>query len=119
MTPSTVRYEYGDVFLLPFPFTDLTSTKKRPAIIISSEWFNQNRKDIIVIVITSQIPDTLGKDEVLLSPAEQNDVGLPKTSIVKVTKPITIDQMLIIKRIGKCSKRLMRKLKKLLTKFIG
>ncbi|HMF29810.1 MAG TPA: type II toxin-antitoxin system PemK/MazF family toxin [Candidatus Lokiarchaeia archaeon] len=119
MTPSTMSYKCGDVVLLPFPFTDLTSTKKRPAVVISSDWFNLNRKDVIVIAITSQIPKALTVDELLFSPAEQNLAGLPKKSIVKVTKIVTVDQLLIIKKIGICSKQNVRKLKRLLNKFVG
>ncbi len=61
------RYDCGDVVLLPFPFTDLTTSKQRPAVIVSSTWFNQNRKDVIVLAITSQIPLKLNEDEIIHS----------------------------------------------------
>jgi mRNA interferase MazF len=34
-------YKFGDIVLVPFPFTDQTTTKKRPAIIVSSNAYNQ------------------------------------------------------------------------------
>jgi mRNA interferase MazF len=34
------RYNKGDVILVPFPFSDQTTTKKRPAVIISSNTYN-------------------------------------------------------------------------------
>jgi mRNA interferase MazF len=43
----------GDVVLLPFPFTDLTTTKQRPAVVISSEAFNARQRDVVVLAITS------------------------------------------------------------------
>jgi mRNA interferase MazF len=49
-------YEPGQVITIPFPFTDLTTTKKRPALIISSQSFNQSHDDLIVVAITSQKP---------------------------------------------------------------
>jgi mRNA interferase MazF len=33
--PSTTAYKFGDVVLVPFPFTDQTATKKRPAVVVS------------------------------------------------------------------------------------
>ena len=35
--PSTTAYQFGDLVLVPFPFTDQTGIKKRPAIVVSSE----------------------------------------------------------------------------------
>jgi len=40
------RYNKGDVILVPFPFSDQTSTKKRPAVIISSDTYNNISQDI-------------------------------------------------------------------------
>lgn len=78
MTASTTQYKCGDIVLLPFPFTDLTTTKQRPAIIISSDWFNQNRQDLIVVAITSQIPIKLNEEDLLLSESDQLSAGLPQ-----------------------------------------
>ncbi len=36
MTPRMISFEFGDVVLVPFPFTDQSTTKKRPAIVVSS-----------------------------------------------------------------------------------
>ena len=47
-------YEFGDVVLVPFPFTGQTATKKRPAVVVSSAAYQQNRDDLIVMPITSQ-----------------------------------------------------------------
>jgi mRNA interferase MazF len=48
-------YKFGDVILVPFPFTDQSTSKKRPAIVISSDNYNQNKPDIILIAVTSQV----------------------------------------------------------------
>ncbi len=60
----------GDVVLIPFPFTDISTLKQRPALIVSSDWFNQHRNDVIVMAISSQIPAQIPADEYLLSLVE-------------------------------------------------
>ncbi len=94
----------GDVVLLPFPFTDLTTTKQRPALIVSPDAMHASSPDVIVAAITSQVPATLSSaTEVLLSPAEQQAAGLLKTSVVKLDKLVTIDQRLVRKTLGHLS----------------
>ena len=43
-----MNYKRGDVVLVPFPFTDLTTIKQRPALIISSGKFNSMQEDAII-----------------------------------------------------------------------
>ena len=98
--PSTTIYKRGDVVLVPFPFTDLTSVKQRPALVISSDAANQTRPDVIVVAITSQIPAQLPIDEMAVPLAELNKWGLPKPSVIKLAKMFTIHQGLIRKSFG-------------------
>lgn len=53
--PPTTPFEFGDIVLVPFPFTDQTGTKKRPAVIISSAACNQARRDLVIMAITKII----------------------------------------------------------------
>jgi mRNA interferase MazF len=46
-------YQKGDVVLLPFPFTDLTAMKTRPAVVVSVEAFQRDVGDFTVAMITS------------------------------------------------------------------
>jgi mRNA interferase MazF len=41
-------YNFGDVLLVPFPFTNQTTTKKRPTAVISSNLYNQQKPDLII-----------------------------------------------------------------------
>ena len=94
-------YNPGDVVLIPFPFTDLSTVKQRPAIILSSAVFNLRHQDAICAAITSHVPEVLTRDEYLLSADEQAAAGLPKPSIIKVGKLVTLDQRLIRKSLGR------------------
>ena len=72
-------YKPGDILLVPFPFTDQTTTKQRPAVVLSSESYNGSRLDLILAPITSKIARTT--DDVLVS--EWQSAGLLKASAVK------------------------------------
>jgi mRNA-degrading endonuclease toxin of MazEF toxin-antitoxin module len=101
--PSTISFSQGDVVLVPFPFTDLSATKQPPALVLSPDRSNRVRPDLVVAAITSQIPAPPGDDEMLLSGNELKETGLPKPSIIKLSKIFTIHQGLIRKKIGQIS----------------
>ena len=77
--PNTTAYSFGDVVLVPFPFTDQTASKKRPAVVVSADAYHQRRPDVIVMAVTSQILRPAGAlGEVLIS--DWQGAGLPKPS---------------------------------------
>ena len=82
--PSTTRYKRGDIVLVPFPFTDLSSSKRRPALVISPDDFNTRMQDLVVAAITSQMTDE--GDAVTIEASDCVDGTLPKTSVVKLPK---------------------------------
>ena len=53
--PNTIGSKFGDVVLVPFPFTDQTASKKRPAVVVSSDAYHRDRPDVIVVAITSRV----------------------------------------------------------------
>ena len=48
-------YKQRDIVLIPVPFTDLSSKKRRPVIIVSSDDYNQNNLDIVGVALTSNL----------------------------------------------------------------
>ena len=50
---SGIIYKQREIVLLPFPYSDLSSTKKRPALIVSNNNYNERFNDVVVCVITS------------------------------------------------------------------
>lgn len=97
MPPTTV-YNFGDVVLVPFPFTDQSGTKKRPAVIVSSAVYNSVRPDLVLMAITGQArgAGNIGETKVV----EWKKAGLLKASVIK---PIltTIEKKLVINRLGR------------------
>ena len=78
---STTRYEFGDVALVEFPFTDLSRIKKRPAVIVSRKAYHAHRPDVIVMGVTSHIRQPLSTGEALLE--DWRSAGLLKPSMPK------------------------------------
>jgi len=64
--PFTTNFKRGDIVLVPFPFTDLSSAKQRPALVVSSDALNAASEDVLVAAITSQIPANLSAEEFLI-----------------------------------------------------
>jgi mRNA interferase MazF len=96
--PIMITSKFGDVLLVPFPFTDQTTTKKRPSVVISSDTYNQLKPDLIIMAITSKINPELSLGE--LEIIKFTEAGLLKPSIIK---PVisTIDKSLVIRKLGK------------------
>ena len=100
--PNTTVYSFGDVVLVPFPFTDQTATKKRPAVVVSSDGYNQARPDVILMAITGHLSGHPRIGEVVVS--DWKEAGLLKTSTIK---PIltTVEKSLIVRRLGQLRQR--------------
>ena len=77
----------GDIVLIPFPFTDLTGNKLRPALVLLS-----GSVDVTVAFITTQLRWKESSD-VILSPTEQN--GLKQESLIRLAKLATLDSNLV------------------------
>lgn len=90
----------GDIVLVPFPFSDQSTSKKRPAVIISSDTYNELSADCVIMAITSQTRKTIGMGECLLN--DWRDAGLLKPSAIKPAIS-SIEKTLILKKLGRLS----------------
>src|ERR1043166_2058216 len=99
-TQSTTTYKRGDVELVPFPFTDLTDVRQRPAVVISSDWFNQERPNVVLSAIISQVPIDLDRDEIKISRNDLPSTGLPRISMIRAGKLFSIDKAIVRRKMG-------------------
>jgi mRNA interferase MazF len=95
----------GDVIVVPFPFTDQTTIKRRPAVVISSGRYNLEWPDFILMAITSQMRPTPAVGEVAV--VQWQAAGLLKPSVIK---PLitTIEATLVIRKLGALSSSTIR-----------
>jgi len=91
----------GDVVLITFPFTDLSSVKVRPALVISNDSYNEIQDDTVLLLITSNV-SRLSPDDYLLESEnpEFADTGLKKTSVFRVGKIHTLKKTLLRYKLG-------------------
>lgn len=57
-------FEFGDIVLVPFPFTDQTTSKRRPAVVVSGRDYNRAMPDLVMMAVTSQIRPSAAYGEV-------------------------------------------------------
>ncbi len=100
----------GDIVLIPFPFTDLTGIKKRPALILAS-----TESDVTVCFITTRIK-WQSEFDIKIEPSESN--GIKKSSLIRLSKLATIDRDLIIGLIGQLDRAYFSQLDKKLIKLL-
>jgi mRNA interferase MazF len=96
----------GKIVLIPFPFTDLTSTKLRPALVLY-----ESEKDVVVAFISSRISKTRLVDVLIdESHSEFKQTGFKLPSIVKLDKIATISKELIVGEIGEVGPKLRKEI---------
>jgi mRNA interferase MazF len=101
----------GKVVLTPFPFTDLTASKVRPAIVVSNSL--RGGADVILAFISTSFDaaNLSPTDELLLDTnAEFAATGLKKSSVFKMDKLATVQKKIILGEIGEASSTLQSKL---------
>jgi len=88
------RFIKGDVVIVPFPFSDLTQSKRRPALVIS----NLKGNDIILCQITSQ--NIFDGYSIYLKDEDFQEGSLKKPSNIRPNRIFTADVQIILYKIG-------------------
>jgi mRNA interferase MazF len=114
-----VPLKRGDIVLVPFPFTDLTAEKLRPAVIVSPD---PQELDVVIAFISSIVPSgDLAETDFLLSPdhPDFSKTGLKKASVFKLKKLLTIERTRLIRRLGRVSPAIQEELDRRLRNALG
>jgi len=104
--------ERGIIVLTPFPFTDLTTVKRRPAIVVSK--YNKHKQDVIVAFISSKIPNEIDETDLIIDEKEKGFklTGLHKSSLVKLDKLVTIEKDLVVGELGYVCNNVLKEINK-------
>ena len=109
----------GDIVLVPFPFTDLTAEKLRPAVIVSTD---PQKTDVTIAFISSVgSPEELSATDYLLRQDNPDfaRTGLKKVSTLRMRKLLTIERSKIIRRLGRASPAIQEELDIRLRQAVG
>ena len=108
----------GDVVLVPFPFTNLTGQKVRPAVVVSPD---PQGDDVLVAFISSVIPTRLGSADWVVAAAhpEFQATGLKQASVLKADKLVTLHRSLILRRLGRLGPKTQAELDRRLLRTVG
>ncbi len=93
-----MNYNQREIVLLPFPFSDLSSYKKRPALIISNNEFNQTHEDVICCLLTTNLE--IDPHSIVIEPNELIEGKLPFKSKIKPYRLFSAQQKIIYKKFG-------------------
>jgi mRNA interferase MazF len=110
-----MAYQRGDVVLIPFPYSDLSAIKTRPALIASIESFNV-KGEILAVYLTSQSPIQSADSEYVLQ--DWQAAGLLKPSTLKCRIAVLSDSLVQLK-VGTISQRDMLEIGKRLRFVLG
>jgi mRNA interferase MazF len=104
----------GDIILVPFPFTNLSDQKIRPALVLFTRPKNE---DIIVAFISSTPSKKDDRFEVVIQPSEIN--GLKVSSRIRLNKLATLEKKIVVGQLGELDAKSLREVRSILRKMFS
>ena len=105
----------GKIVLVPFPFTDLTAAKLRPALVIY-----EGEEDIVLAFISSRVPSAPSGTGLLLSKQDPGfyKTGLKADSLIKLDKIATVLKDLVVGELGELDQQRREEINGKLTELL-
>jgi len=100
----------GNIVLALFPFTDLTGSKRRPAVIVSSS--TKKGDDVILAFISSKVDQPIQSTDFVIDQDHPDfkATGLKVRSVFKMDKIVTLEKRILRGEIGIVSQSILNKL---------
>jgi mRNA interferase MazF len=113
---SGINFEQGEILLISFPFSDLTTAKQRPVLVLSKKNHNDSSNDFICCGMTSNLENK--SYSILLDRSDIQQGSIPKTSRIKFNKIFTLEKSLVIKKLGKVDHKKLKQVQKALSELL-
>lgn len=111
-----MSFDQWAVVVVPFPFTDRNTTKRRPALVLSDPAeFGRQAGHSVMVMITTASHSRWPLDVVL---ADRETAGLPAPSLVRM-KLFTLDDRLVQRQLGTLSLNDRAAVKAALDRLLG
>jgi mRNA interferase MazF len=95
----------ADIVLIPVPFTDLSSRKRRPVVVVSSDAYNDVSPDIVVVAMTSNPTPTPWSLPITVS--DMRSGRLNRSGTIRADKIYTLDHSLVVNRFGSITEAML------------
>jgi mRNA interferase MazF len=103
--------EQGDIVLIPVPFTDLSSQKRRPVIVLSNAAYHRASADVVVVAMTSN--PALVPFSFRVTSADLTEGSLNRPETVRSDKIYTLSKSIIVKKFGRVSPAVVERIRQL------
>jgi mRNA interferase MazF len=108
--------QQGEIVLIPVPFTDLSSHKRRPVVVISSDAYHRSTTDMIVVAMTSN-PAPVDHGFVIDS-GDLDGGRLNRSGTIRVDKVYTLSQSLVVTTFGRVNRAVSQRIYETLAELI-
>ena len=105
-----------DIVLLSFPFSDLKSSKVRPALVLSNNEYNRKFEDFIAVPLTTNLK--LREYTILVTNKDLESGKLIVDSNIKIDRIFSVSKNLVRMNIGRINKETYNKIKKMIVELI-
>jgi mRNA interferase MazF len=107
----------GDIVLVPVPFTDLTSQRRRPVIVVSNDTYQGSTPDFVAVAMTSNLRPA--PYSFVNSTADLVDGKLNRPGRVRADKLFTLAQAIVVTRFGRVGTSVLDRIRQELAILTG
>ncbi len=109
--------EQGDIVLIPIPYTDLSSQKRRPVIVVSNNTYNRKTTDLVVVAMTSNPAPAEYSFPITSSDLEKGSLNRPGK--VRVDKIYTLSQSIVVNTFGHVNAATLDRIRKTIQDLVA
>lgn len=104
-----MRPARGNIVLVPVPFTDLTSHRRRPLVVVSNDAYQSATQDFVCVAMTSNLKVEPYSFEI--TSADLADGALNRPGRVRADKVFTLAQAIIVARFGRVNQQTLDRIR--------